>query len=138
MVVRLSASLTGRLYPQKILLVFISVRGSVDPRAIVRSEGFYVNEKSNDTSWDQPATFRLVAQTLSHCATAVTSHTRGPGIIFGVWYLTEVGKRLRNPSTPSFPDCTFENFLSLGTVTVDMLQLAKPTVGMCRSENVFL
>jgi len=57
---RLSALRTGRLYPQELLLVLISVRGGFDTRAILQSEAGI-----------EPATFLFVTQHLNHCATAV-------------------------------------------------------------------
>ena len=66
---RLSALRTGRLYPQEILLVLISVSGRVDRK------DFMSMKNPLTLAGIEPATFRFVAQHLNQCATAVPSTT---------------------------------------------------------------
>ena len=61
MVVRLSALSTGRLYPQEMFLVLISVRDSSQPQGHNAAGGIM----SMTLSGIEPATFRFVAQGLN-------------------------------------------------------------------------
>jgi hypothetical protein len=76
MAVTLSASSASRPLPPGRFLVLISVRGWVDPRAIVRLEGSGQLENVMIPSGIEPATFRLVAwilqpTTLPHASVMV-------------------------------------------------------------------
>jgi hypothetical protein len=73
MAVRLSALCAGRALPPGRFLVLISVRGCVDPRAIVQLEGLGQLKNPMTSSGIEPATFVFVLQCLNELRYRVPS-----------------------------------------------------------------
>jgi hypothetical protein len=73
---RLSSSRAGRPFSPGRFLLFISIRGWVEPRAIVRLEGLGQLKNPMTSSEIEPATFRLVAYCLNQLRYHVSTSGR--------------------------------------------------------------